>query len=68
MWVESLLKEVGSTQQRMPMFWCDNLGATYLMVNPVFLDRTNQIEIDLHFVHERVATSPLDIMFISTHD
>jgi hypothetical protein len=54
-WVESLLKELGVPQQRAPILWCDNLGATYLSANPVFHARMKHIEIGFHFVHERVA-------------
>jgi hypothetical protein len=35
-WIESLLKELGVSQQRPAILWCDNLGATYLTANPVF--------------------------------
>jgi hypothetical protein len=50
------------------MLWCDNLGATYLSVNPVFHARTKHIEIDYHFVRERVARKQLNVQFISTND
>jgi histone deacetylase 1/2 len=68
MWISYLLKELGVTQQRAPILWCDNLGATYLTANPVFHARTKHIEIDFHFVRERVAEGALDVRFISTHD
>jgi hypothetical protein len=67
-WVDSLLKELGVTKQRTSILWCDNLGATYLTANPVLHARTKHIEIDFHFVRERVAAGELDVRFISTND
>ena len=68
MWIESLLKELGVLQQRTPILWCDNLGATYLTANPVFHARTKHIEIDFHFVRERVAARDFQVRFISSND
>ena len=48
--------------------WCDNIGATYLSANHVFHARTKHIEVDYHFVRERVTQKLLDIQLISTHD
>ena len=67
-WVDSLLKELGVTQQCAAILWCDNLRATYLKANPVFHTRTKHIDIDFHFVQERVAAGALDDRFISTND
>ena len=63
-----MLKELGVHQPRPPILWCDNLGATYLSANPVFHTRTKHIEIDFHFVREKVALGALDVRFITSGD
>ncbi|XP_071680467.1 uncharacterized protein [Lolium perenne] len=67
-WIESLLKELGIRRYETSCLWCDNMGATYLSANPIFHARTKHIEIDFHFVRERVANRQLDIRFIPSRD
>ncbi|KAD7477841.1 hypothetical protein E3N88_00977 [Mikania micrantha] len=67
-WLEVLLSELNVAMKSTPVLWCDNLGATYLSANPVFHARTKHIEVDFHFVREKVAQGKLLVQFISTHD
>jgi hypothetical protein len=48
--------------------WCDNLEAKYLSANPVFHGRTKHIEVDYHFVRERIFRKLLIIDFVSSKD
>ncbi|GJW08305.1 putative RNA-directed DNA polymerase [Tanacetum coccineum] len=67
-WLQALLNELGIRSSSTPILWCDNLGATYLSANPIFHARTKHVEIDYHFVREKVAQGDLRVQHISTHD
>jgi hypothetical protein len=69
MWVQKLLDEFGISHPRAACLWCDNIGAKYLLANPVFHSRIkHNIEIDYRFVREQVVAKLLDIRFISMTD
>jgi hypothetical protein len=67
-WLQVLLRELGISQSRAPTLWCDNIGATYLSANPIFHRRSKHIEVDYHFIRERVATKQLEVWPISNKD
>jgi hypothetical protein len=67
-WIQALLGELGIVHKHTFELWCDNIGETYLSANPVFHAQTRHIEIDFHFVRERVAQKRLQIRFISSKD
>jgi histone deacetylase 1/2 len=68
MWIQTLLLELGVQVPRAAKVRCDNIGAKYLSSNPVFHTRTKHIEVDYHFVRERVARKLLQVEYISTTD
>jgi hypothetical protein len=67
-WLQVLLRELGLPHPRAPTLWCDNIGATYLCANPIFHRRSKHVEVDYHFVRERVATKQLEVRIISSKD
>jgi hypothetical protein len=67
-WVQSLLRELGISIPQAPIFWCDNIGAIYLMANPLFHARTKYDSIDYHFVHDQGSPQSLSVCFISSKD
>jgi len=46
------------------LVYCDNISAVYMTSNPVQHQRTKHIEIDLHFVRERVAIDDLRVLHV----
>jgi histone deacetylase 1/2 len=67
-WLQYLLTDLQISSASAPIIWCDNLGATYLSTNPVFHARTKHVEVDYHFVRDRVAKKEIQICFISSRD
>jgi hypothetical protein len=68
MWIQILLKEIRISCPSQVRLWCDNLGANYLASNPVFHRRVKHIEIDYHFVRERVVKGLLQIDYVPLGD
>ena len=46
--------------------YCDNISAVYMTSNPVQHQRTKHIEIDLHFIRERVAIGDIRVLHVPT--
>jgi hypothetical protein len=67
-WVRTLLKDLGIYIRDPPILWCDNVSALAIASNPVFHARTKHIEVDFHFVRERVLRKDLTVKFVSTVD
>uniref|UniRef100_A0A2N9J0P4 Cysteine-rich receptor-like protein kinase 10 n=1 Tax=Fagus sylvatica TaxID=28930 RepID=A0A2N9J0P4_FAGSY len=67
-WLRQVLCDLKLYLPSAPLIWCDNTSALALASNPVFHGRTKHIEVDYHFVRERVVRGDLSLQFISTHD
>ncbi|KAM1411401.1 hypothetical protein COP1_024098 [Malus domestica] len=51
-----------------PVLFCDNLSAIALSFNPVQHQRSKHIEVDVHFVRERIAKKQLAVQFVSSRE
>jgi hypothetical protein len=61
-----LLQELRAPLHRATLVYCDNISAVYMSSNSVQHQRTKHIEIDLHFVRERVAVGDLRVLHVPT--
>ena len=67
-WIRQLLCDLHVPLKTSPTLWCDNVSAISLAHNPVFHARTKHIEIDYHFVQEKVLRKDISICYISSNN
>lgn len=51
-----------------PTIWCDNISSISLASNPIFHAQTKHVEVDYHFIREKVLRKGLDARYVSTVD
>ncbi|KAM1803984.1 hypothetical protein ACFX12_029903 [Malus domestica] len=60
-WIQQLLHDLHVPLYDASMLFCDNISAIALSSNPVFHSRVKHIEIDYHFIRERVIKGDLAV-------
>jgi hypothetical protein len=65
-WLRQLLAELRSPLAKSTLVYRDNVSAVYLSTNPVQHQRTKHVEIDLHFVRDRVAIGDVRVLHVPT--
>ncbi|KAL9455248.1 hypothetical protein AB3S75_010624 [Citrus x aurantiifolia] len=65
-WLKALFADLGHLQHEAMTVYCDNQSALYIAENPVYHERTKHIELDCHFVRERVQSNLLLPLHIPT--
>ena len=66
MWLHQLLMEVGIKTVVQAKLWCDNLSTLHIASNLVFYERTKHIEIDCHFIREKIQLSLISTLYMKT--
>lgn len=65
-WIRNLLLELHHPLSRATLVFCDNISSVYMSVNPVKHQRTKHVELDLHFVREKVALGQVKVLHVPT--
>jgi hypothetical protein len=65
-WLRQLLQELHAPLSKSTLVYCNNVSVVYLSTNSVQHQRTKHVEIDLHFVRERVAIGDVRVLHVPT--
>ncbi|RVW60619.1 Copia protein [Vitis vinifera] len=64
MWLQRILKELGIISNSTLTVLCDNKATISIAKNPVQHDRTKHVEIDCHFIKEKLEGGTIRLMYI----
>ena len=65
-WLRTLLQELHVVVDKATIIYCDNVSAVYLSENPLHHRRTKHVELDIHFVREKVQLGQFRVLHIPT--
>ena len=67
-WLYQLSMEVNIETPVPAKLWCDNQVALHIACNHVFHERTKHIEIDFHFVREKIQLGLISTRYVKTEE
>ena len=66
--LKHLLRELRFGKDEQMRLICDNQAALHIASNPVFHERTKHIEVDCHFIREKIASGCVATNFVNSND
>ena len=68
LWLRKLLWSLGFKQKEAMKLYCDNKSAREIAENPVQHDRTKHVEVDRHFIKEKLERKIVSIPFVNSEE
>ncbi|CAL9028535.1 unnamed protein product [Prunus brigantina] len=68
LWIKRLLTELGFKPKKPMKLHCDNKSAIDIAHNPIQHDRTKHVEVDRHFIKEKIENKIIRLPFVKSED
>jgi hypothetical protein len=67
-WIKQLLADMGIETQNPMKIFCDNQAARHIASNLIFHERTKHIEVDCHFIREKIQSKEIKTPYVKSGD
>ena len=65
-WLRYLLKYFGVLHPEPALLYYDNKAALHIAANPVFYERTKRIEMDCHYIRDKIQDGSVATRFVNS--
>ncbi|XP_039009023.1 uncharacterized mitochondrial protein AtMg00810-like [Hibiscus syriacus] len=67
LWVKAVLDDMNIELFQAPVIWCDNTSTVTMVANPVLHAKVKHVDLDVHFVREKVMNQQLIVNYVPTN-
>jgi hypothetical protein len=67
-WVKQLLADVGIETRDPIKIFCDNQVVRYIALNLFFHEQTKHVEVNCHFIQEKVQSKEIKTLYVKSRD